>query len=91
MTNQDEFVLATDKAEPDPTLLALTEQITAKLQAGERVNIAEYVNRYPQWAGPLRRLLPTMCDLVNFGRAVNRDRRPGPRPVVPEDANGHKA
>ena len=39
--------------------------------------LGDYVNRYPQWAGAIRKLLPTMHDLVDYGRAVDRDRRRG--------------
>jgi hypothetical protein len=58
----------------DPVLLELTEQITARLQAGEPVDAADYVERYPQWALAIRKLLPTMNNLVDYGFEVARDR-----------------
>ena len=38
-------------------------------------------DRYPQWAGAIRKLLPTMQHLVDYGRAVDRDRRRGQRQI----------
>ena len=88
MVDHDELVLTSD--DPDPALLDLTDQITERLLTGDPVNLAEYANRYPQWAGTIRRLLPTMCDLVNFGRAVDRDRRRGRQPIGRKGANDPK-
>ena len=75
MIDHDE--LARAAVEADPAFLELTEQITDRLQAGEEVNVRDYVKRYPQWAGAILKLLPTMHNLVDFGRAVNRNRRLG--------------
>ena len=51
MIDHDELVLAGD--EPDPAFLDLTEQITERLQAGEEIDVRDYVRRYPQWAGAI--------------------------------------
>ena len=69
MTDNDAIVLA--ESEPDPALLELTEQIIEQIQAGEPINFADYVNRYPQWAGAICKLLPTVRQLVDYGRAVD--------------------
>ena len=58
MIDHDELVLTGD--EPDPAFLDLTEEITERLQAGEELNVRDYVKRYPQWAGAILKLLPTM-------------------------------
>jgi len=86
--DHDEIALAA--SEPDPALVELTEQITDRLQAGEEVDARDYVRRYPQWAGAILKLLPTMHDLVDYGRAVDRDRPRGHQSVSPHDANTHK-
>jgi len=88
MIDHEEFVLAGN--EPDPVLLELTEQITERLQAGEPVDAADYLRRYPQWAGAIRKLLPTMHDLVDYGRAVDGVRKRRQHQVNPNDASDRK-
>jgi hypothetical protein len=88
MIDHDELVLAGN--DPDPILLELTDQITERLQAGEPVDAADYVEHYPQWAGAIGKLLPTMNELVDYGRAVDRGRRRGKHQVNPNDATDHK-
>ena len=69
----------------------MTEQITERLQAGEEIDVRYYLRRYPQWAGAICKLLPTMQHLVDYGRAVDRDRRRGQTTTVkPNDADNHK-
>ncbi len=75
MIDHDELLLAGN--DPDPILLELTDQITQRLQAGEPVDAADYVNHYPQWAGAIRKLLPTIYGLVDYGRALDRGRQRG--------------
>jgi hypothetical protein len=86
--DHDELVLAS--AEPDAAFLDLTDQVTERLQAGEPVDAADLVDRYPQWAGAIRELLPTINDLVNYGRAVDRDRWRRRHRVNANDAIDHK-
>jgi hypothetical protein len=62
----------------DPALAELTEQITLRLQAGERVLAEDYITRYPDWAGPIRRLFPAVRDLVRLGRTVAGERDGAP-------------
>jgi hypothetical protein len=68
----------------------LVEQISHRLQAGEEINVRDYVRRYPQWAGPILSLLPTMHDFVEHSWFVDCDHRLGKSHVSPNDANGHK-
>jgi hypothetical protein len=84
--DRDELVLAS--AEPDAAFLDLTDQVTERLQAGEPVDAANLVDRYPQWAGAIRKLLPTMHDLVDYGRAIDRKRKQ--HQGNPNDASDHK-
>jgi hypothetical protein len=59
----------------DPELAALAEQITRRLQAGERVLVEDYIARYPLWADSIRRLFPAMRDLVRLGERVTPEHR----------------
>lgn len=72
MIDHDELVQAADDADPD--FLDVTDQITERLQAGDEIDVHYYVGRHPQWAGAICKLLPTMQHLVDYGRAVDRDR-----------------
>ncbi len=83
MIDPDDVVPA--GVEPDPAFLELTDQITERLQAGDEVDARDYLRRYPEWAGAIRKLLPTMNDLVDYGRAVDRDRRRGQRQIDAEN------
>jgi hypothetical protein len=58
-----------------PELAALTEQITRRLQAGERVLAEDYIARYPAWAESIRRLFPAVRDLVRLGEREEPERR----------------
>lgn len=62
-------------SDPDPVLLELADQITQRIQAGESVDAGEYSSRYPQWAGAIGKLLPTIHELVDYGRVIARERR----------------
>jgi eukaryotic-like serine/threonine-protein kinase len=73
MTDLENRVLAGN--EPDPVFLELTEQITRRLQSGEEIDVRDYLTRYPQWAGAICDLLPTMQNLVDYGRSIVPDRR----------------
>jgi hypothetical protein len=70
--DHDEITLA--GVDRDPQFLELAEQIAERLQSGEEVDAGDYVNQYPQWAGAIRKLLPTMHDLIDYSRAINGDR-----------------
>jgi hypothetical protein len=88
MNDQDELVRAGTEA--DPAFLELAEQITDRLQAGDEVDVRDYVRRYPQWAGAILKLLPTMHDLVEYGQAVDRDRQHRKQRIDPYDTRNHK-
>jgi hypothetical protein len=64
-----------DLPDSDQTLADLTEQISFRLQAGERVHAEDYARRYPAYASLIRWLLPALRILVAFGRATERDPR----------------
>jgi serine/threonine-protein kinase len=64
-------------ADLDPALAELAEEITLRLQAGEAVDLDDYAARHPQWAGPIRRLMPCLREMADLGRSVARDHAPG--------------
>jgi hypothetical protein len=78
------------ESDPDPALVELTEQITDRLQAGDEIDVQDYVRRYPQWAVAILKLLPTMHDLVDYGRSVDRDRWHRRQRVSPNAINKPK-
>ena len=88
MIDHDELKQAADDA--DPTFLEVADRITERLQAGEEIDIRYYVRRYPQWAGAICKLLPTMQHLVDYGSAIDRDRRRNRRRVNPNDGIDHQ-
>jgi hypothetical protein len=63
-------------SESDSVFLELADQITERIQAGESVDAGEYFRRYPRWAGAIGRLLPTIHELVDYGRVIARERQP---------------
>jgi WD40 repeat protein/serine/threonine protein kinase len=54
----------------DSVLVDLFEEIAAKLQAGEQVDLEAYAREHPEQAEPLRRLLPTIHVLADLGRSA---------------------
>ena len=74
------------RAEPDrpSNLSELTEDITRRLQSGEPFDAEAYLALHPEWADSIRDLLPTLHDLIEYGKSLTRDRRndtssPAPR------------
>ena len=44
-------------------LTRLADEFAARFRAGERPNLQEYVDRYPELAGDIRELLPAMVEM----------------------------
>ena len=71
---------------PDSVLDDLIEVLTAKLQAGESVDLDEVARRHPEYAERLRRLLPALVMMKDFGHSSPRQLKgvdasgPGPGP-----------
>lgn len=61
----------------DPVLARLAEQVTRRLQSGDRVDAEDYVGRYPSRAGSIRRLVSVLDNLTALGRSMAL-RRPPP-------------
>jgi serine/threonine protein kinase len=58
---------------PDSVLDDLIEVVTAKLQAGQPVDLDEVTRRIPEHAERLRRLLPALEMLANLGHSSPRE------------------
>ena len=55
----------------DPILDDLLEELTAKLQAGETVDIEDYVGRYPEHAELIRQMVNALAVLDELGHSVD--------------------
>ena len=60
----------------DPAFAEIVEEITRRLQSGEPIDPEDYIRHYPECAGPIRRLLPTLETLICVARNSARDRPP---------------
>jgi serine/threonine-protein kinase len=62
---------------PEPgneTLDRLVDEISQKVQAGEPVDWQGYINRYPDQATKLHRLIPAMQSLAELGDSLAQGR-----------------
>jgi serine/threonine-protein kinase len=64
-------------ADLDPALAELAEEITQRLQAGETVDVDDYAARHPEWADPIRRLMPVLREMADLGQSSARDHDAG--------------
>jgi serine/threonine protein kinase len=62
-----------ETGDTDPALLELIDEFTQRMLAGESVEIEGFAAEHPEWAGPLRQVLPTMQRLTALNRAVGVD------------------
>jgi hypothetical protein len=56
----------------DPVLADLVEELAARLQAGEAVDVDAYARRHPAHGERLRQLLPTVRLMAQVGGASGR-------------------
>jgi len=68
MTLQD--TVPSPAVKPDPVLADLIEELTGKLQAGEKVDLAAYADAHPAHAQQLRQLLPALQMLAAVGSSA---------------------
>src|SRR5205807_7900569 len=73
-------IAAVQTANPDPLLADLVEELTARLQAGEAVDLAAYADEHPEQAEQLRQLFPALQMLADAGSSAR------PAPVKAPDA-----
>jgi serine/threonine-protein kinase len=72
----------------DPALEELVEQFTARLQAGEQLDVEAFACAHPEHAERLRRLLPPLCVLAGLGPASGGDWTNAPTQHHQEAVNG---
>jgi serine/threonine protein kinase len=72
-------LIAPESNSADRALGLLVEELTAKLQRGELVDVQEYVEEHPEHVERLRQVLPALRLLADLGRSV----APGSCPVIP--------
>jgi serine/threonine protein kinase/tetratricopeptide (TPR) repeat protein len=58
---------------PDAILDDLIEILTARLHAGERIDVDEVARRHPEYAKRLRRLVPALQMMAEFGDSSPRE------------------
>jgi WD40 repeat protein/serine/threonine protein kinase len=63
----------------DPALADLFDELVRRVQAGEHVDLDDYIQRHPTRADELRRVFPAIEMLVELGRSSAS--RPGPVPT----------
>ncbi len=72
-----------DRVAADPALAELVERLTARLQAGESVDVEAISANYPGYADRLRQLLPALEVLADLGRSAGHEAAPsGPDPLA---------
>ena len=65
----------------------LAEEFTARLRGGEHPSVTEYVEKYPQWAGQIRELLPAAAVMEQLRSSETASRRAAQFPArAPEIA-----
>jgi WD40 repeat protein/serine/threonine protein kinase len=75
--------LASQAGSSEQALGLLIDELTAKLQAGELVDMSAYVQEHPEHAEALRRLLPALHLLADLGRSADGGAGSGVRPAAP--------
>jgi hypothetical protein len=58
----------------DPELAELALSLAIRIQAGERVDVEDYVRQHPEWAKTIQELMPAIHDLSALGRVLAGDR-----------------
>ncbi len=72
-----------DRVAADPALAELVERLTARLHAGESVDLEAISANHPSYADRLRQLLPALEVLADLGRSAGHEATPsGPDPLA---------
>jgi WD40 repeat protein/serine/threonine protein kinase len=77
--------LPNSAASNDQALGLLIEELTAKIHAGEPVEVEAYVREHPEHDGALRRLLPALHMLADLGRSAPVGSASGESPAASAD------
>ena len=62
-----------DRSGLDAEFAKVVDQITRRLQLGEKLDEAKLAGDYPKWAETLRDLMPTLQELADFGQIDEGD------------------
>jgi serine/threonine protein kinase len=65
-----------DRIAADPALAELVDRLTARLQAGEPVDLDAIAANHPEYAGRIRQLLPALEVLADLGRSTAHQAAP---------------
>ena len=65
-----------DRVAADPVLAELVERLTARLQAGEPVDLDAIAANHPEYTDRLRQLLPALEVLADLGRSTAHEAAP---------------
>ena len=57
----------------DPALDNILEELTERIQIGDPIKMDNYVDRYPEFAEQIRRLVPALAVLAELGHTAVRD------------------
>ena len=78
MTDRHDRDLKPSDGERDPSLEHLLDNLIERLQAGEEVDLEAVIREHPGHAEPIRRLVPALEALVDFGEssAASNGRHP---------------
>jgi serine/threonine protein kinase len=81
--------LADHTGSGEQALAILIDQLTARLQAGEPVDVAAYLQQHPAHAERLQALLPALRMLADLARSAPLDSASGvPLAIPPDDLTG---
>jgi hypothetical protein len=72
----DPEIEANSEGEADPELTELAERaerLTARIQAGEWVDVENCFRHYPEWAKVIQKLRPVIHELAALGRVQAGD------------------
>jgi hypothetical protein len=71
----DPEIDARPDGDPNLNLADLADLLARRIQAGEQVEVEDYIRRYPGWDEAIRKLMPAIRDLAALGRTMAGDSR----------------
>src|SRR5260370_40768711 len=79
---------ASQPGSTDQALGVLVEELTARIQAGQPIDVQGYVEAHPEHAERLRQLLPALHRLADLGRSASGAPSALPLAAPPDDLAG---
>jgi len=68
--------------EDDPIVAGYLEDLTRKVQAGDRIDLEDYLGKYPKHAERLRKLWPAIRMMAELGRTSGAASQPDAEPAI---------